>query len=143
MSAPDLGGEGWPGRAAGDEGGPARGAAGEGWRIDGPSKVTGQARYAADLSRPGMLFGAVLRSPVPHALIRSIDTAAARETPGVHAVLVGSDLPPEARVGRNMRDMPVLARAKVRFMGEKVAAVAADTREIAQQAAQRIVVDYE
>jgi CO/xanthine dehydrogenase Mo-binding subunit len=112
-------------------------------RLDGRAKVTGQARYAADLSRPGMLFGAVLRSPVPHALIRSIDTRAARELPGVHAVLVGSDLPPDARVGRNMRDMPVLARAKVRFMGEKVAAVAADTREIAQEAVERIQVEYE
>src|SRR5919202_113215 len=124
MSAPDLG----------DEGGPARGAAGEGWRIDGPSKVTGQARYAADLSRPGMLFGAVLRSPVPHALIRSIDSSRARDVPGVHAVLTGSDLPDDVRVGRNMRDMPVLARDKVRFIGEKVAAVAAEGEEIAEAA---------
>jgi CO/xanthine dehydrogenase Mo-binding subunit len=112
-------------------------------RLDGRAKVTGEARYAADLSRPGMLFGAVLRSPVPHALIRSIDTRAARDLPGVHAVLVGSDLPPEARLGRNMRDMPVLARDKVRFVGEKVAAVAAETREIAREAVQRIQVDYE
>jgi carbon-monoxide dehydrogenase large subunit len=112
-------------------------------RLDGRAKVTGQARYAADLSRPGMLFGAVLRSPVPHALIRSIDVSRARDLPGVHAILVGSDLPPEARLGRNMRDMPVLARGKVRFVGEKVAAVAAQTREIAQEAVERIVVEYD
>src|SRR5690349_12134091 len=112
-------------------------------RIDARAKVTGEARYAADLARPGMLFGAVLRSPVPHALIRSTDIRAARDLPGVHAVLVGSDLPPDARVGRNMRDMPVLARDKVRFLGEKVAAVAAETREIAQAALEHIAVEYD
>src|SRR5947209_8349785 len=103
-------------------------------RLDGRAKVTGEARYAADLSRPGMLYGRVLRSDLPHALIRSIDTRAAQAVPGVHAVLVGADLPPEVRVGRNMRDMPVLGRDKVRFVGEKVAAVAAESREAADEA---------
>src|SRR5919202_752434 len=103
-------------------------------RLDARDKVTGSARYAADLSRPGLLVGRVLRSPHPHALIEHIDVSAARALPGVHAVLVGSDLPPEVRVGRNMRDMPVLARDKVRFVGEKVAAVAAEGEEIAEAA---------
>lgn len=112
-------------------------------RIDGHAKVTGEAQYAADLTRPGMLYGRVLRSPVPHALIRSIDTGDAQSLLGVHAVLVGADLPPDVRVGRNMRDMPVLARGKVRFIGEKVAAVAAESRELADEALGRIRVEYD
>jgi CO/xanthine dehydrogenase Mo-binding subunit len=90
-----------------------------------------------------MLVGKVLRSPHPHALIRHIDTSAARVLSGVHAVLVGTDLPPDARVGRNMRDMPVLARDKVRFVGEKVAAVAAESEHIADQALSCIAVEYD
>lgn len=114
-----------------------------GARVDGPAKVTGAAKYAADLVRPGMLWGKVLRSPVPHARIVSIETSSARALPGVHAVLTGTDIPAEVRVGRNMRDMPVLARDKVRFIGEKVVAVAADTEEIADEALKRIQVEYE
>src|SRR2546423_8713062 len=72
-------------------------AVGRAARIDGLDKVTGAARYAADLSRPGMLRGLALRSPYPHARILSIDTTATRALPGVHAVLVGTDLPPDAR----------------------------------------------
>src|SRR5205823_9012020 len=62
-------------------------------RIEGESKVTGQARYAADVVRPGQLWGKLLRSPLPHARILHVDTSAARRLPGVHAVLAGSDLP--------------------------------------------------
>jgi CO/xanthine dehydrogenase Mo-binding subunit len=90
-----------------------------------------------------MLRGLTLRSPYPHARILSIDTTAAKALPGVHAVLVGADLPPDARIGRNMRDMHVLAQDKVRFVGEKVAAVAADTLAIAQEAIGLIEVEYE
>src|SRR5216683_1304058 len=111
-------------------------------RLDGPSKVSGTANYAADLIRPGMLWAKALRSPYPHARIISIDTSRARALPGVHAVLVGSDLPPGTRVGRNMRDMPVLALDKVRFVGEKVAAVAAESLELAEQSVQLIEVEY-
>src|SRR5712692_2069928 len=112
-------------------------------RLDGRAKVTGTANYAADLIRPGMLWAKALRSPYPHARIISIDTSRARALPGVHAVLVGSDLPADTRVGRNMRDMPVLAVDKVRFAGEKVAAVAAESLELAEQAVQLIEVEYE
>src|SRR5579859_7417456 len=111
-------------------------------RLDGPGKVSGATRYAADLTRPGMLWARTLRSPHPHARIVSIDASRARVLPGVHAVLVGSDLPADVRVGRNMRDMPVLARDKVRFAGEKVAAVAADSADIAEHALSLIQVEY-
>ena len=111
-------------------------------RVDGPDKVTGRARYAGDLTRPGMLWGKVLRSPLPHARIVAVDTRAAQALPGVLAVLTGEDLP-DVRVGRSVRDMPVLARGKVRFIGEKVAAVAAATEEIAEAAVGLIHVAYE
>jgi CO/xanthine dehydrogenase Mo-binding subunit len=90
-----------------------------------------------------MLVGAVLRSPYPHARIVSIDVERARQVAGVRAVLTGTDLPADVRVGRNMRDMPVLARDKVRFVGEKVAAVAADSLAIAERALALIEVVYE
>lgn len=112
-------------------------------REDGPDKVNGATKYAGDLVRPGMLVGKVLRSPYSHARIVKVDTAAARSLVGVHVVLTGEDIPPDARVGRNMRDMPVLARDRVRFVGEKVAAVAAETLEIAEHALSLIHVEYE
>src|SRR2546428_10448306 len=73
---------------------------------------------------PGMLWGKVLRSPFPHARIVHIDTSGASKLPGVHAVLTGRDLAGRL-VGRTLRDTPLLAQEKVRFVGEKVAAVAA------------------
>src|SRR5262245_13606231 len=109
---------------------------------EGPEKVSGQALYAADLLLPGMLWGKVLRSPYPHANIVSIDTAKARQVPGVHAVLTGQDLP-DRRVGRLLRDIPVLAQDRVLFVGEKVAAVAAETVEAAEDALGLIDVVYE
>ena len=112
-------------------------------RLDALDKARGATRYTNDLAHPGRLFGAVLRSPYPHARIVAIDTARARALPGVHAVLVGADIPADVRVGRNMRDMPVLARDKVRFVGEKVAAVAAESLEVAAQALALIDVEYE
>ena len=111
-------------------------------RIDGYEKLTGEAKYGADITRPGMLWAKVLRSHVPHARIISIDTSRARALPGVRAVLTGMDLP-DCRVGRSMRDMPVLARDKVRFIGEKVAAVAAEDRETAEEALGLIEVEYD
>jgi CO/xanthine dehydrogenase Mo-binding subunit len=89
-----------------------------------------------------MLWGKVLRSPYPHANILHIDTARARTVPGVHAVLTGQDLP-DRRVGRLLRDIPVLARDRVLFVGEKVAAVAAETLEAAEEALNLITVEYE
>jgi CO/xanthine dehydrogenase Mo-binding subunit len=110
-------------------------------RVEGPEKVTGRARYAADYTLPDMLWGRILRSPYPHARIVRIDTAAARALPGVHAVLSGQEHPYYA--GRAIRDHAVLAVDKVRFIGDRVAAVAAETRAIAEEALALIEVEYE
>ena len=111
-------------------------------RGEGPDKVTGQARYTADVLLPGMLWGKVLRSPFPHARIVSIDTSKAKALPGVHAVVTGQDIP-DRRVGRRLKDFPVLARDRVVFVGEKVAAVAAESPDIAEEALLLIDVEYE
>ena len=110
-------------------------------RVEGPDKVTGRARYAADYVLPDMLWGRILRSPHPHARIVRIDTSAARALPGVHAVVTGQDHPYYA--GRAIRDHAVLAVDKVRFVGDRVAAVAAETRDIAELALTLIEVEYE
>lgn len=111
-------------------------------RVDGPEKVTGQARYSADVNLPGTLWGKSLRSPYPHARIVRIDTSAARALPGVHAVLTGDDVR-GVLFGRRLRDVPVLAWDEPRFAGERVAAVAAEDEDIAQAALDLIEVEYE
>ncbi len=111
-------------------------------RGEGGDKVSGKAVYPADIALPGMLWGKVLRSPFPHARIVRIDTTRASRVPGVHTVLTGRDLP-DRRVGRRLRDMPVLARDKVLFVGEKVAAVAAEDSDAAEEALLLIDVEYE
>src|ERR671939_1590735 len=93
-------------------------------REDGPAKVTGAARYTADVPLQGTLWAKCLRSPLPHARIVRIDTSRAATLPGVQAVITAADLP-DRLWGRWLKDMPVLARDRVRFVGEKVAAVAA------------------
>ncbi len=110
-------------------------------RVDGIAKVTGRARYAGDMELPTMLFGRCLRSPHPSARIVAIDTSKAKALPGVHAVLTGADVP-DTRYGRMCKDIPVLAKGVARFVGEKVAAVAADTVEIAEAALELIDVEY-
>ena len=111
-------------------------------RVEGPDKVSGAARYAADQLPPGIIWGKAHRSPLPHARIVRIDMARARAVPGVLAVLTAADLP-DVLVGRVMFDMPVLARDKVRFIGEKVAVVAAEDPDVAEEAAALIEVEYE
>ncbi|HKA45578.1 MAG TPA: xanthine dehydrogenase family protein molybdopterin-binding subunit [Burkholderiales bacterium] len=111
-------------------------------RLDGADKVSGVARYSADVTLPGMVWGKALRSPLPHARILRIDTSKARALPGVLAVLTAADLP-DVLVGRRMFDMPLLARDRVRFIGEKVAVVAAADPEVAEEALARIHVEYE
>ncbi|MBI4234177.1 MAG: xanthine dehydrogenase family protein molybdopterin-binding subunit [Chloroflexi bacterium] len=111
-------------------------------RLEGNDKVLGRARYVADLGLPGMLWGKALRSPYPHARILGIDASKARRIPGVHAVLTAQDIP-DTRVGRRLRDMPVLARGRVRFIGEKVAAVAAEDPDVAEEALLAIEVEYQ
>ncbi len=111
-------------------------------RRDAPSKVTGRAIYTDDMQRPNLLHAAVLGSPYPHARIRACDVSAARALKGVRAVVTSADLPP-VNIGHSVRDEPILARDKVRYVGEPVAAVAADTPALAQAALQLIDVDYE
>ncbi|MFP5330754.1 MAG: xanthine dehydrogenase family protein molybdopterin-binding subunit [Acidimicrobiia bacterium] len=121
-------------------------------RPDGLEKVTGKARFGADLHLPGMLVGIVLRSPHAHARIRSVDIDAAISIPGVKAVVTAADLPEisseEAQAGESavdFRDLSrnVLARDKVLYVGHPVAAVAATTRKAAEAAAAAIKVEYE
>ena len=111
-------------------------------RIDGVEKVSGKSQFTADLSMPGLLWGLTLRSPVPHARILHVDASRAGKLPGVRAVLTGFDFP-GVMIGRQIRDLPLLAYEKVRFAGEKIAAVAAEDRDIAEEALSLIEVDYE
>ncbi len=112
-------------------------------QIEAPRKVQGLEIYTPDVKRPGMLHGAILRSPHAHAEIRSIDVSAAAALPGVHAVITGMDLPGVMYVHMSKwSDRYPLARKKVRFFGEEIAAVAADTPQIAAEALRHIKVDY-
>ena len=114
-------------------------------RVDGVEKVTGKAKYVADLIVPGMIEGKFLRSPYAHARIRSIDTAEAEAMPGVVAVLTSKDLTdigPYIGRGKN-KDQPVIAMNRVIFAGQPVAAVAALDRATAEEALSKINVDYE
>ena len=112
------------------------------YRIEGPLKVSGRARYTGDVRLEGALWAKFLMSPHPHARIVSIDTTAAKAVPGVHAVLTGADIGLR-RFGRVLYDWPVLAYDRVRFVGERVAAVAAETRDAAEEAVRLIQVEYE
>jgi CO/xanthine dehydrogenase Mo-binding subunit len=111
-------------------------------RVDGVPKVKGEFEYASDLRRDGMLWGATLRSPHPHARIVSIDTSAAVEAPGVHAVLTHVDVPGRKTFGLDVQDQPVLAMDVVRYAGEAVAIVAAEDPELARAALKKIAVNY-
>ncbi len=120
-------------------------------RPDGADKVTGRAGYAADNTMPGMIWGKVLRSPHPHAIIRGINTAKAEALPGVKAVVTAKDIvdfPVEKSVMLGIQDMRwmcrnVMAREKALFHGHPVAAVAAINEEVAAEACRLIEVDYE
>jgi carbon-monoxide dehydrogenase large subunit len=111
-------------------------------RIEGPEKVGGKTLYTADIQLPGILWGRCLRSPHSHARIVRVNTEKAKKVTGVLAVLTGADLPP-FRVGLSLQDIPVLAQGQVRFIGEKVAAVAAIDPDAAEEALSLIEVVYE
>jgi CO/xanthine dehydrogenase Mo-binding subunit len=112
-------------------------------RNDAVAKVTGRAVYAGDLEVPGLLHGKVLRSPYPHARVGAVDTSAARRLPGVHAVLTAADIPGSNRYGLTVLDQQVLADGVVRYRGDAVAVVAAESEDIAAEALGLIAVDYE
>src|SRR5499426_664081 len=111
-------------------------------RAEGPAKVSGASIYAADVNLPGLLWGKILRSPYPHARLRRIDVSQAWRVPGVRAVVTGRDIPGHF-IGKMIRDMPVLCWDVVRFVGDRVAAVAAETNDAAEAALGAIDVDYE
>jgi CO/xanthine dehydrogenase Mo-binding subunit len=113
--------------------------------LDGPDKVTGAARYTFDVTLPGMVHAKVLRSPHPHARIVAIDASRAEALPGVVAVVTGADVIelPDPYYGVAIRDQPVLAIDKVRYIGDMVAAVAALDEETAFRGLALIDVRYD
>lgn len=110
--------------------------------LQGDQLVKGDVKYVADLRIQGMLWGKSLRSPIPHGTILSIDTSRAEQLSGVRAIITGMDTL-GLRVGRQVMDIPICAEDVVRYVGERVAAVAADTPDIAATAIDLIEVQYE
>src|SRR5262245_15445545 len=111
-------------------------------RVEGIEKVTGAAKYTADVTLPGMLSAKVVRSPITYGRLRRIDVSTALTVPGVKAIITGKDVAGR-RIGRRIYDMPVLAENVVRYSGEKIAAVAAETEEAAERACELIEIQYE
>lgn len=112
-------------------------------RPDGMEKVTGRLKYLTDLSFPGMLVGKILRSSYPHAKILSIRTDKAKQLPGVRAVITHKDIPALNGFGLITPDQPVFCVDRVRFIGDAIAAVAAESIEMAEEALRLIEVEYE
>src|SRR6202049_3908960 len=121
-------------------------------RHDGVDKATGRAKYGADYAFPGMLFGKVLRSPHAHAIIKSINVDKALKMPGVKAIVTSADLPEaedkveqvgEAAMNPRYLSMNILAHQKALYDGHAIAAVAATSPHIAEEALRLIEVDYE
>jgi nicotinate dehydrogenase large molybdopterin subunit len=111
-------------------------------RHDAILQVTGRSVYADDIVRPGMLHAKILRSAHAHAIIKAIDCSLAASIPGVRAIVTAQDVP-HKRYGFTHQDQPVLADDKVRFLGDAVAALAADSVQIAEEALDKIRVEYE
>lgn len=111
-------------------------------RVDAVKQVTGKVQYLCDMHLPGMLYGKAVYSTEHHAKILNIDTSEAEKLPGVHAVITHKDVPHNL-IGVTYDDTPVLAEGKVRYKGEMIAAVAAETYETACLAASLVKVDYE
>jgi CO/xanthine dehydrogenase Mo-binding subunit len=111
-------------------------------RKDALGKITGETKFFSDLSLPNMLYGKVARSKYPHAQIKKINTAQAEAVPGVVAVLTHKDVPALNGFGILIPDQPVLCSDKVRYLGDAIAVVAAETQEVAEKAAQLIEVEY-
>lgn len=112
-------------------------------RKDGIGKVSGETKFFSDMAFPKMLFAKAARSSYPHALIKGINTKKAEAAPGVVAVLTYKDVPGANEFGIVVPDQPVLCQDKVRYLGDAVAVIAAETLEAAERAAQLVEVDYE
>ena len=110
-------------------------------RVDAEEKITGRAIYGYDLVLPNMLYGKTLFSTKAHGRIKRINTEKAKKLPGVVAVVTGEDVP--WTHGESVKDKPFLAQGKVRFIGEPVAAVAAEDEDTAQAAVKLLEVEYE
>jgi 4-hydroxybenzoyl-CoA reductase subunit alpha len=111
--------------------------------VDSVDKVTGAGKYADDLALKGMVVGKVLHSPHPHARIRSIDTSAAERLPGVYAVVTGRETPVKYGILPVGHDETIFAVDKVRYIGDNVAGIAAESGAAAEEALRLIRVDYE
>lgn len=111
-------------------------------RIEGREKVTGDAQFALDVRLPGMVWGKILRSSEPHARLVRVSASRARRLPGVHAVITGADVP-GLRIGVVLQDMPVLCDQRVLYVGDAIAAVAAEDPDLAEEALGLIEVEYE
>jgi nicotinate dehydrogenase large molybdopterin subunit len=111
--------------------------------VDAPDKVSGRTRYIHDMMAPGALIAKVLRSPLPHARIAAIDVTPALAIPGVHAAITHADFVEDGAFGWPMRDATILATDKVRYVGEAIAAVAAETEAAAQAGIEAITISYE
>jgi CO/xanthine dehydrogenase Mo-binding subunit len=115
-------------------------------RLEGRAKVTGRAEYVHSLRLPGMLHGKIFRSTIAHGRIKRLDVSAARAMEGVHRVITGADIRkviPDPHFGPAFHDQPILALEKVRYAGEAVALVLASDPHVAEEAAGRIVAEYE
>jgi xanthine dehydrogenase D subunit len=112
-------------------------------RPDGLAKVEGAFAFSSDLPMDGAVWGATLRSPHPYARLVSVDVSAALAMPGVHAVLTAEDVPGKATYGLITADQPVFASDYVRYVGEPIAVVAAETPEICRRAVATLNVEYE
>lgn len=115
-------------------------------RVDALEKVMGKAIFADDLSFEGMLYAKVLRASMPHAKIKKVDASGAERLKGVRVVLTAKDIPGENRIGvlgGTFKDQPVLCDDKVRFVGDSVALVAAESEEVVEEAIKLIKVKYE
>jgi CO/xanthine dehydrogenase Mo-binding subunit/aerobic-type carbon monoxide dehydrogenase small subunit (CoxS/CutS family) len=139
-AAAELRGEPLPGRKeTGGEGALGRSMV----RLDGIPKVMGTAQFAADLKHPGMLYGAMVWSPYPHARIIAIDTGPALSVEGVVAVLTAKEIPGPNAYGTVIKDQPFLAAQKVRYVGDPVAIVIAKDEKVARLATKKVRVSYE
>ena len=113
-------------------------------RVDGPAKLRGWAQFTGDIEMPGMVYAKVLRSPYPHARLLRVDASRATKLPGVVAVLTRDDLKGmNSHFGPVVKDQPVVAMDRVRYVGDIIAAVAAEEKDIAEEALELIKVDYE
>ena len=133
----------WPGGRTRSPSGAFRVIGKRNRKVEGLAKVTGRAIYADDITLPRMLHGKLLRSIHAHARIESIDASEALAMRGVHAVITGKDLPEYYGIIPWTQDEQALCEEKARYVGDAIAAVAADSEYLAEEALRQIRVEYE